>query len=306
MGETVMRNDIVALFPGQGSLASGAGIAWRDSKHWSILSEISQAANTDVEYLLLEASGDELVRTDNAQIATFALSIIGFRELCDTGILPRYLLGHSLGEFSALVAAGLLTLTDGAHLIGMRGRAMAEAAELSNGTMIAVMGAEEGARENLDGLEGVWVANINGTGQIVLSGTRAGLDYVLANHKALGWKRATPLPVGGAFHSPLMASAQAALDGGLANVAWGSTGHIVIANVDGAEHTLASDWQSLLSRQMTSPVQFLDATLALPSSVTSTIEMPPAGVLTGLTKRIREFQIQISPSSVQEMREVSL
>jgi [acyl-carrier-protein] S-malonyltransferase len=301
-----MRDDIVALFPGQGSLSCGAGVPWRDSKHWSLVSEISDASNIDVAHLLLAASDEEVVRTDRAQIATFALSMIGFYELRDRGILPRYLLGHSLGEFSALVASGLLHLAEGARLIGIRGRAMAKAAEETVGTMIAVMGAEEGARNNLSGLDGVWVANINGTGQIVLSGTREGLDYVLANHKDLGWKRATPLPVGGAFHSPLMSSAQSELDAGLASVRWGHTNHVLIANVDGKAHTEASEWRELLSQQMTSPVEFLAATLALPASVTTTIELPPAGVLTGLTKRIREFEIQLAPTNLQEMSEVQL
>ncbi len=301
-----MRDDIVALFPGQGSLTGGAGLAWRESEHWPLVGQVSEAAEIDVEHLLLVASDEEVVRTDRAQIATFALSMIGFRELRDRGVLPRFLLGHSLGEFSALVASGLLSLSEGARLIGIRGRAMARAAERSPGTMIAVMGAEEGARENLSGLADVWVANINGTGQIVLSGTRDGLEYVLTNHKELGWKRATPLPVGGAFHSPLMASAQAELDAGLASVSWGKTENILIANVDGKPHTEAAEWLKLLSKQMTSPVDFLAATLALPASVTTTIELPPAGVLTGLTKRIREFQTQLAPNNLQEMSQIQL
>jgi len=301
-----MRDDLVALFPGQGSLSGGAGLPWRDSSHWKLVDEISEAAEIDVAQLLLEASDEEVVRTDRAQIATFALSMVGFADLRDRGINPKYLLGHSLGEFSALAASGLLSVSEASRLIGIRGRAMASAAQQTDGSMIAVMGADEGARENLDGLEGVWVANINGTGQIVLSGTRTGLDYVLANHKELGWKRATPLPVGGAFHSPLMASAQAELDAGLTSAKWGTTEHILFANVDGKAHNKASDWQSLLSRQMTSPVEFLAATLALPDHVTTTIEMPPAGVLTGLTKRIRDFNSQIAPTSVKEMEEIQL
>jgi [acyl-carrier-protein] S-malonyltransferase len=301
-----MRDDIVALFPGQGSITGGAGSPWRDSSHWSLIAEISEASEMDVEHLLLRATDEEIVRTDRAQIATFALSIISFRELRDLGILPRYLLGHSLGEFSALVASGLLSIEQGARLIGIRGRAMAEAAHGNVGTMVAVMGADEGARERLEGLEGVWVANINGTEQIVLSGTRSGLDFVLANHKELGWKRATQLPVGGAFHSPLMAAAQTALDAGIASTHWGTTENILIANVDAKPHALATDWPALLSRQLTSPVQFLDATLALPVSVTTTVELAPAGVLTGLTKRIRDFQEQLAPLTLEEMREVNL
>jgi len=306
MDMVAMREDIVGLFPGQGSILGGAGIPWRGSRHWALLPQISDAAKVDVEYLLLEASDSEIVRTDRAQIATFTLSIIGFFELVDTGVVPRYLLGHSLGEFSALVASGLLSVDEGARLIGIRGRAMAAAAEDSEGFMVAVMGASEGARANLEALEGVWVANINGADQIVLSGTKLGLDNVVANHKELGWKRAVPLSVGGAFHSPLMSAAQNELDAGLVSAHWGETKHILVANVDARPHVSAPEWISLLSKQLTSPVEFHDATLALPQSVNKTIEMPPAGVLTGLTKRIREFETQIAPLSLEEMKQVKL
>jgi [acyl-carrier-protein] S-malonyltransferase len=301
-----LRDDVVALFPGQGSLVGGAGVPWRESDHWYLVDRIAQASGMDVAHLLLEASDEEVVRTDRAQIATFALSMVGYHELLDRGVRPRYLLGHSLGEFSALVASGLLDVDDGARLIAVRGVAMARAAEEIEGTMIAVMGGDDDARENLYGLTDAWVANVNGTGQIVLSGTRGGLDYVLARHRELGWRRATPLAVGGAFHSPLMAGAQQSLDEALGAVRWGETDHVVIANVDATAHSSAPEWRDLLSRQLTSPVQFLDATLALPASVTWSVEMPPAGVLTGLTKRIRDFDRQISPLTPLDLQEMTL
>ncbi len=298
--------NLVCLFPGQGSLASGAGLQWQESKHWNQIAIISEASGIDVATLLTTASSDEVVRTDNAQIATFALSTIGYLELLDKGIRPRYLLGHSLGEFSALVASGLLSIEDGAKLIGVRGAAMLRCATTTEGSMVALMGGEEGALENLKTLENVWIANINGTGQIVVSGSRAGLDDLMSRNKELGWKRATPLPVGGAFHSPLMSPAQDELDAALANIEWRTTDSVLIANVDGNVHTTAQDWKELLSRQLTSPVQFLDATLTLPQSVTQTIEMPPSGVLTGLTKRIRTFDSQLAPSTLKELQEMDL
>ncbi len=298
--------NLVCLFPGQGSLASGAGLQWQESKHWNQIGNISEASGIDVASLLTTASSEEVVRTDNAQIATFALSTIGYLELLDKGIRPRYLLGHSLGEFSALVASGLLSIEDGAKLIGVRGAAMLRCATTTEGSMVALMGGEEGALENLKTLENVWIANINGTGQIVVSGSRAGLDDLMSRNKELGWKRATPLPVGGAFHSPLMSPAQDELDATLANIEWRTTDSVLIANVDGNVHTTAQDWKELLSRQLTSPVQFLDATLTLPQSVTQTIEMPPSGVLTGLTKRIRTFDSQLAPSTLKELQELDL
>lgn len=300
------RDDCVALFPGQGSLKGGAGNAWRESRHWDQIARVSDIANLDVEAMLTTASDEDVVRTDHAQIATFALSTIGYLELVDLGIRPRYLLGHSLGEFSALVASGLLSIDDGARLIAVRGAAMARAALATEGSMVALMGGEDGARDALESLDEVWVANINGVGQIVVSGTKAGLDDLMTRHREWGWRRATPLNVGGAFHSPLMAHAQEELDEVLHSVAWGTTEATLIANVDGQVHTTAREWKQLLSQQLTSPVHFLDATLALPETVTTTIEMPPGGVLTGLTKRIRPFETQLAPASLTELQEIAL
>jgi len=300
------RDDLVALFPGQGSLSGGAGVEWQSPRFWEILARVSDAARLDVAALLISGSDEEVVRTDRAQIATFALSIVGYFDLVEHGIRPRYLLGHSLGEFSALVASGLLSIEDGARLIGVRGAAMARAAAATEGSMVALMGGDEGARAALDGLDGVWVANINGTGQIVVSGTRAGLDDLLARHKELGWRRATPLPVGGAFHSPLMGPAQDELDKALASVEWGTTDAVLISNVDAKVHVSAEEWRELLSRQLTSPVQFFEATMTVPESVTTTIEMPPSGVLTGLTKRIRPFERQFAPPTLSELEGIEL
>jgi [acyl-carrier-protein] S-malonyltransferase len=299
------RDDVVALFPGQGSLGGGAGLAWRDSPHWSVVQRVGEVTDVDVAWLLTEAADQDVVRTDRAQLATFALSLVTYLDLVERGVRPRYLLGHSLGEFSALVASGLLTLDDGASLIAVRGRAMARAAEESPGSMVALMGGDDGAREALDARSDLWVANVNGTGQLVVSGTLDALDDLLARHRELGWRRATPLPVGGAFHSPLMASAQRALDGALAAVHWGATDATLIANVDGRVHTTADEWRDLLSRQLTSPVDFLGATLALPTTVTTTVEMAPAGVLTGLTRRIRPFVHQFALHDPHDLDEVT-
>jgi [acyl-carrier-protein] S-malonyltransferase len=298
-----LRDDVVALFPGQGSLAGGAGLAWRDSAHWSLVGRVSESAGLDVEYLLTQASDADVVRTDRAQIATFALSLVSYHDLLDQGVRPRYLMGHSLGEFSALVASGLLSLDDGARLIAVRGSAMAAAAQATEGSMVALMGGDDEARAALASLDDLWVANINGTGQIVVSGTREALDHLLSVHRDLGWRRATPLAVGGAFHSPLMAPAQSELDRALASVRWGHTDQTLIANVDGAVHTTSEEWRELLSRQLTSPVEFLEATMALPASVTTSVEMAPAGVLTGLTKRIRAFERQVSLETPQQLEE---
>ncbi len=301
---TTWAEDVVALFPGQGSLSGGAGRTWRHSPHWNLVDEISDVAHEDVAHLLLHASDDEVVRTDRAQLATFALSQVAYRELLDRGLRPRHLLGHSLGEFSALVAAGVLSLPDGAALIAARGRAMAEAAERTDGTMVALMGGDAEARRRLQSLHDVWIANVNGEGQIVASGTRFAVEALVGDARELGFRRATLLPVGGAFHCPLMASAQPALDTALDAVTWGATEHVIIANVDGTPRGGGGVWRDLLAAQLTSPVEFLAATQSLPESVRRSFECAPAGVLTGLTKRIRPFDYQWSPVGLEEMEEV--
>ena len=286
-----LRSDLVGLFPGQGSIAPAAGLPWRSSPHWRVVETISEVTGVDVEHLLIDAEAD-VIRTDNAQLATFALSLVAFGTLTEDGVRPQVHLGHSLGEFTALTAAGVLDVTDGARLIAARGAAMARAAHEHVGSMVALMGGDDEARHALDDLNDLWVANINGTGQIVVSGTRAALDDLLERHRELGWRRATPLPVGGAFHSPLMASAQPDLDEALAGVTWHDSEVAVIANVDASAHH-GSQWATLLSRQLTEPVDFLGATLALPQRVTTSVEMAPGAVLTGLCKRIREFDLQV-------------
>ena len=287
-----LRSNLVGLFPGQGSIAPAAGAPWRASPHWHLVARISEVTGVDVEHLLLFADEADVIRTDNAQLATFALSLVAFHALIEAGVRPGVHLGHSLGEFSALTAAGVLSLEDGARLIAARGAAMARAAREQAGSMVALMGGDDDARRALEGLADLWVANINGTGQIVVSGTRASLDGLLERHRELGWRRATPLPVGGAFHSPLMASAQGDLDAALARVTFHESEVVVVANVDASAHR-AEEWSTLLSRQLTEPVDFLGATLALASAVTSSVEMAPGAVLTGLCKRIREFESQV-------------
>jgi [acyl-carrier-protein] S-malonyltransferase len=298
-------DDVVALFPGQGSLAGGAGRAWRTSPHWSVVERISEVTGEDVDFLLLHASDEELVRTDRAQLATFALSQVSYRELLDRGVRPRYLLGHSLGEFSALVAAGVISLDDGATLIGARGRAMVNASALTEGAMVALMGGDHDARVRLESLHDVWVANVNGEGQIVASGTRFAVEALVADSRELGFRRATLLAVGGAFHCPLMLPAQPGLDDALARVEFEETEHVVIANVDGLARGGGAQWRALLSAQLTSPVEFLSATRALPDSVRRSFEAAPSGILTGLTKRIRSFDVQWNPVGLDEMNKVA-
>lgn len=288
----IRDNHIVALFPGQGALTPEAGLPWSTTKSWSVVNIISEVTNVDVSHLLLTADHDEVVRTDNAQLATYALSLVGWYSYLETNSPAAYFLGHSLGEFSALVAAGVLDLESGARLVRTRGVAMQRANELQPGTMAALMGGDDEALARLSEIEDLWLANFNGEGQTVVSGSLKSIEELAQRGKELGWRRVTRLNVGGAFHSPLMATAQEDLDNVLAVTEFHETDSQIFANVDATFRNGGNEWRKLLSRQLTEPVQFLRSVEAIPSTVTQTVELPPGSVLTGLTKRIRTFAEQ--------------
>jgi len=276
----------LALFPGQGALEPLSGVAWRNDPDWSIVADISDIARTDVSRLLLAADHDEIVRTDNAQIATFALSLVTFRSFLREAEAPQHYVGHSLGEFSALVAAGVISLEDGARLVAARGRAMASAAEQEPGSMAALMGGKDGDFSKVLDLDGVWLGNVNGPDQIVVSGRTPALEELERNVLQYGWKKCRILRVGGAFHSPLMSPAIGALRDVLEKTTFHETTKTIYANVDGAPHHGGAVWRNLAERQLTEPVQFVRCIESAEVSVARAVEFQPAGVLKGLVKRI--------------------
>ena len=276
----------LAMFPGQGAIEPHAGARWKSDSVWSLIPQISDISGFDVAYLLLDADGDEIVRTDNAQIATFALSMMSYHSYLLEHDEPQHFVGHSLGEFSALVAAGVLSLEDGVNVVAARGRAMSKAADLEPGTMAALMGGIDGDLSKLLELDGVWLGNVNGHDQFVISGRTPVLTELEENIMRYGWKRCRMLRVGGAFHSPLMAPATAALRDALALVTFHETTNTVYANIDGQAHHGGVEWRTLAERQLTEPVQFVACIEAASRVATNAVEMQPAGVLRGLVKRI--------------------
>ena len=296
---TTITSHTLVVFPGQGSVAVASGDGWRHRPEWWIVENVSSLTGVDVAHLLLTAPNEEVIRTDNAQLATFTLSLMGWHAWRDHEEPPAAFAGHSLGEFSALVAAGVLSLEDGARLVAARGRAMAQAALAQPGTMVALMGPDETAMAALENEAHLYIANVNGPGQIVVSGTVDAVADLLERHKELGWRRASALNVGGAFHSPLMASAQASVDAALDDVTFGDTSALVGANVDGHWYGGGAAWRERLSSQLTSTVHFDRMIQAAPEHLERVVEMPPSGTLTGLIKRIRAFsQLEgFSPTS---------
>ena len=275
-------------FPGQGSQRAGMGQAWVDHPSWELVADASDAAGRDLAALLLEADADELKRTDNAQLATYLTSLVVLDAIERVGIDAAACAGHSLGEYTALTAAGVIAFEDAIRVVTERGGAMAEAAELRRGTMAAVLGlADDDADAACRLADGeAWVANYNAPGQVVLAGDPDSVDAAIAAAKGLGAKKAMPLPVSGAFHTPFMAPARDRLRKAISDCATHEPDVTVIANVDARAHDSAADWPALLSAQLCSPVRWRHTLLRLAESGTTTfVEIGPGGVLTGLAKR---------------------
>ena len=292
---------LVLIFPGQGSQRAGMGVAWREHPSWQLVGELSAVVGRDIAELLLDADSDALRATRNAQLATYALSLIALdaarkgplRGLGAEGLPVREgpgdgiaaVAGHSLGEYTALVAAGALDAGTGARLVQARGEAMQVAAEASPGTMAAVLGLDlGGVAEACTETAGAWVANDNTPGQVVVAGTLTGVEEAGAAALSHGAKRVVPLQVGGAFHTPLMRPAQEPLDAALAAVDFAPVSCPVVANVDAAPHT--DGFGPLLSVQLCSRVRWRESLLAMADmGATLFLELGPGTELSGMVKR---------------------
>jgi len=292
------------LFPGQGSQAVGMGKALAEAfaPARDVFQEVDDALSQRLSRLMWEGPESDLTLTENAQPAIMVFSIAIIRVLQKEGGLDiarhaRLVAGHSLGEYSALGAAGAFSLADTARLLKARGQAMQSAVPVGAGAMIALIGAEidaaEAVAKEASAEGGVCVvANDNAPGQVVLSGSKDAMDRVAEFAKAKGIKRAIPLSVSAPFHCPLMQPAADAMAEALAKVTIRPLAVPVLANVTAAE---ASDPQSvrrLLVEQVTARVRWRESMLALKGlGVDTTVEMGGNKVLIGMVKRIdKELQ----------------
>ncbi len=275
-------------FPGQGSQREAMGRPWVDHPSWEVVAEASAAVGRDVEHLLLDATMDELTRTAHAQLATFVQSLVVLDAVERVGLSPAACAGHSLGEYTALVASGALPFGDGATVVVARGDAMARAGEDAPGTMAALIGiSDDDAEAACHRAEGdAWVANYNAPGQVVVAGTSDAIAAVTEIARELGARKVLPLPVSGAFHTPLMASARPALRKALGDVVFSAPEVPVVANVDARTHSDPAEWPGLLSAQLCGPVRWRQTIETLSGlGATSFVEIGPGGVLTGLARR---------------------
>jgi [acyl-carrier-protein] S-malonyltransferase len=265
------------------------GAPWVDHPSFEVVAEASAAAGRDLAALLMDAPIEELTPTANAQLATFVQSLVVLDAVERLGLSPAACAGHSLGEYTALVASGAMSFDDGVHLVVARGDAMTRAGEDAPGTMAALLGiSDDDAEAACQRAEGdVWVANYNAPGQVVIAGTSDAVATASALAKDLGAKRVLPIPVSGAFHTPLMAGARASLRKALGDAVFLTPEVPVVANVDARVHGDPADWPGLLSAQLCSPVRWRQSIEALAGlGATTLVELGPGGVLTGLAKRV--------------------
>lgn len=278
------------------------GSPWKDGKSWALVATLEARTGHPLRHLLLAADADELKQTRQAQLSTFLTSMLVLRSLPDLDVVA--VAGHSLGEYSALVAAGALTVDQGARLVAERGEAMRAAATARPGTMAAVLGLRETAVATvLDDLEDVWAANYNAPAHVVVSGTKAGVAAATEPLRAAGARRVLPLPVGGAFHTELMQPARVRLEAALAATAFSTPLLPVIANVTARPHD--ADITALLSAQLTAPVLWMQSMHALRAvGVELLVEVGPGGVLTGLAKRTVPEIPAVSVSSPEHLEQL--
>jgi len=275
-------------FPGQGSQRPGMGRPWADHESWELIEEASEVADRDLARLLLDAPAEELKDTRNAQLTTFVSSLMVLDAVERLGLESAYCAGHSLGEYTALVATGALSFEEGVRLVSERADAMHDAGTQQEGTMAAVLGLDDDKVEvacDLADAE-VWVANFNAPGQVVIAGSPLGVASATEHAKRLGAKKVMPLQVAGAFHTPFMAPARDRLRKAISEASPRDTDVPIVSNVDASPHARGSEWTALLSAQLTSPVRWKQGLLALADAgVTSFVELGPGGVLTGMVKR---------------------
>jgi [acyl-carrier-protein] S-malonyltransferase len=282
------------VFPGQGAQFTGMGKDLYDSfKEAKAYFELAnKTLGFDLVQIMFEGSDDELKQTKVTQPAIFLHSVVAAKCLPD--FKPDMVAGHSLGEFSALTAAGALAFEDGLRLVYKRAMAMQAACEKNPSTMAAVLGATDELVEQVCASiesEIVVPANYNCPGQIVISGSFKGVELASEQLKAAGAKRVLPLKVGGAFHSPLMESAAAELQAAISQTKFSRPCCPVYQNVDAKPYTDPVAIQKNLIAQLTSPVRWTQSVVAmLKDGAEEFIELGPGTVLQGLIAKIRANQ----------------
>jgi [acyl-carrier-protein] S-malonyltransferase len=295
---------VAFMFPGQGSLEAGMGrdIAEAVPEAMEVYRAGSEAAGLDLMELCFETPIEQLVDTELQQPALVATSLAIMSAIRARGIEPDFVVGHSVGEFSALAAAGSLTDEQAIALVRERGLAMAEAARERPGTMAAILGLADEAVEALcKAIANVWPANYNCPGQVVVSGERDAVDECCEEAEREGAKRAVRLRVSGAFHSPLVERAADRLRPAVERCHFSDPRAAFMSTVT-ARLEEAHRYRTLLVEQLTAPVKFTQAARGLVGrGCTTFVEVGPGNVLSGLLKRIDRSVKAVSVNSLASL-----
>jgi [acyl-carrier-protein] S-malonyltransferase len=282
-----MRVAVAVLFPGQGAQKPGMGLPWRDHRSWRVVERAEAALEEPVGELLLDAPEEAMAKTRNAQLAVLLASLLAWEAVRPAIDTPVAVAGHSLGQLTALVAAGVLGLEEAVRLTARRGDLTEAAADRNGGRMAAVLGASaEDAEAACAGVEDCWLANDNAPGQVVLGGTGEGLEAAGAAARAGGARRVVPLNVQGAFHTPLMADAAAAIPDELARTRFTTPSCRVVSNEDAVPYDDADEWEGRLARHLVRPVRWRQSMVTLAAmGADSFVEVGPGGVLGPMARR---------------------
>jgi [acyl-carrier-protein] S-malonyltransferase len=281
---------VAVVFPGQGTQQPGMGKPWQDQPAWKMLEHAEAALGEPLAPLLLDASADDLARTRNSQLSVLCTSLIAWeaaRVYLDNADIVAFG-GHSLGQVTALIASGVLPLEDGVRFAARRAELTQAAADEHRGKMAALLGAsiEDAEVACAAAPDACWVANDNAPGQVVIAGTPEGLDAALTRAKENGVKRATPLKVGGAFHTPLMTSARDGLIATLAEVPLDAPRAPVVSNHNGAAYDDGEGWRVRLAEHVTVPVLWRTSMETLASlGADAFVEVGHGAMIAGVAKR---------------------
>ena len=309
-----MSTKIAFLFPGQGSQSVGMGreLSERFPAAAATFREADEALGFPISRLCFEGPEEELRLTENTQPAILTVSVAVWRVLAEHGIQPALAAGHSLGEWSAHVAAGTLSFADAVRAVKARGRAMQQAVPAGVGAMAAILMldpalvAEACAEAAAETGEPVGAANLNSPSQTVISGAKAAVEKASEIAKAKGARRAVMLPVSAPFHCALMHAAQEEVARVLSQIALSNPAIPVVSNVTGALVTTAEEARNALIHQVTGAVKWVDCVQALVGAGANVfVEAGPGKVLTGLMKQIAPDQKALNVEDAASLEKAS-
>ena len=318
MIESALKDAFAFLFPGQGSQKVGMGLELSQeyAAARATFDEADSILNRKLSQLCFEGPAEALKQTENTQLAILTCSVAALRVLNEYGIVPKAVAGHSLGEYSALVAADVLTFADAVKLVEYRAQVMAEASQRQDCTMAAILGLEEAtlqdlceaasAAEGQDASNGVvQIANYNCPGQLIISGDTVAVEQVMDSAKEAGARRCLRLEVSGAFHSALMAPAKEQLQTVINNFQFNNPSIQVAANVTGNFVQTGGEVRRLLIAQVTSAVQWEKSTRTIGAAgISHFVEVGPGTVLSGMVRRTLPEAICLNVEDTKSLNKV--